>query len=190
MSKPAGIVLAGGDSRRMGKDKALVTLKGSSLIEHCISTLQDLAGLVIVVGPSRQRMPDFKAVFVEDIDPGLGPLGGIYTGMLVSGAEWNLVLACDMPFITRSHLEILLQAGKDAAAVVMKTDSRIQPLPVLLKNCCKPVIEDMIKKGCFEIRRLFELVPTAFIEGCGEFQFQDIDTPEDLARARQQLGDH
>src|SRR5690349_13497485 len=96
----AGIVLAGGRSERMGRDKALLQIDGISLVERAAQTLRAVADTVIVVAdrPNKYVFDDGTPV-LGDKYPGMGPLGGLLTGLDAAGAGCHFALACDMPFV-------------------------------------------------------------------------------------------
>jgi len=128
--KRAGFVLAGGRSTRMGQDKALLPCKGGTLVEKVAAAVRGAAGNVVLVGnPSQYSYLGYPVI--EDIFPGRGPLSGIHAALSFSSAEWNLVLACDMPEVTSEFLGIILRraAAGDADAVLPTGPSgRPEPL--------------------------------------------------------------
>jgi molybdopterin-guanine dinucleotide biosynthesis protein A len=184
MSKPAGIVLAGGESRRMGCDKAVAKIDGATLLERAISLARGYAEMVIVVGPFREPFASTRVAFAEDMVRGFGPLGGILTGLTASPKEANIVVACDMPFVTGRVLERLLENSERADAVVYRTDQRLQPLPAFLNTRCLAAVQGMVGRGEKAVRGLFDLVKTNILEADDEWVFADIDTQGDLERAR------
>src|SRR5688572_22285303 len=93
----SGFVLAGGQSRRMGRDKALLPWHGHTLLDHMIRLVRKVADPVQVVG--RAPLPDRL--------PGLGPLSGISTGLEASSTDANLFVAVDLPFLTEDFLNFL-----------------------------------------------------------------------------------
>ena len=115
MSEPgasrAGFVLVGGHSSRMGSDKALVEFQGSTLAARIAECVRSAAGSVTLVGPP-ERYRELGYTVIADRVPNRGPLGGIYTALLASRAEWNLILACDMPFVTTALLEELFAVAE------------------------------------------------------------------------------
>src|SRR5690349_8960154 len=109
----AGFVLAGGESRRMGRPKALLVLGGATMLERQVRALRSVARSVRVVGwpsdvPWPEKFEDLPGVRrLPDKLPGAGPLGGIYTALLHSRSELNLFLGCDMPFVKPRLLEFI-----------------------------------------------------------------------------------
>ena len=133
----AGFVLAGGRSSRMGRDKALLPLNGSTLIEQVASRVRLATGTVTLVGPpDRYALLGFPVI--PDRVPGCGPLGGVYTALSATEADWNLIVACDMPEVTLDFLKDLLQAaeGTQADCLVPETSAGLDPLCAVYHRRC------------------------------------------------------
>ena len=112
----AGFVLAGGGSKRMGKDKALLPFGGNVLIAHVALSVLAAAGSVSLVGPP-DAYSHLQFPVVSDLYPGFGPVGGVVTALSSpSAAEWNLIVACDMPGISGEFLASLLAEAIDSGA--------------------------------------------------------------------------
>jgi len=123
----AGFVLAGGRSSRMGQDKALLPWQGSTLLESAARKVQQVAGSATIIGdPKLYRHLGFPVV--ADRIPGCGPLGGLYTALSTTPAEWNVLVACDMPHITIEVLSGLLAQIDSTDAIVPRTDGHWEPL--------------------------------------------------------------
>jgi molybdopterin-guanine dinucleotide biosynthesis protein A len=108
-----GYVLAGGASSRFGRDKALVEIGGQTVLSRMCGLIEEVADEVQVVSAS-ERYADLQARIVEDRWPGEGPLGGIITALAATvqrgvGCEWNLIVSCDMPFLTRDWLSYVIE---------------------------------------------------------------------------------
>src|SRR5689334_12595447 len=128
----AGIILAGGQSRRMGEDKALLPWRGGTLLEHVAATLSSVTYPVVVVSDEPERYRVFGASAVRDLYPGMGPLGGIISGLDVC-PEWgyHAVVGCDMPLIEAGLLKFLFELGEQGNsvdAVVPVVGGDLQPL--------------------------------------------------------------
>jgi molybdopterin-guanine dinucleotide biosynthesis protein A len=119
-----GYVLAGGGSTRFGRDKALVEVGGVPMLELMLDLLITVTGEVIIIGPPERYM-NFGVGIVRDRWAGEGPLGGIITALELTAkspakCKWNLIVSCDMPFLTREWLTFLCQrAAKSEAQVVL-----------------------------------------------------------------------
>lgn len=130
MSRPsrAGFVLVGGRSSRMGRDKALLSYRGATLVESIARKVQHASGDVTLIGPP-ERYGALGHRVIPDRIPGSGPLGGVFTALDQSGPEWNLIVACDMPDVTIDLFEDLFRAAADPLdCVVAGFGSQIHPL--------------------------------------------------------------
>jgi len=133
-AEAAGYILAGGGSRRFGRDKALVEVGGFPMLRRMIALLQSVAKNVKVVG-AREKYAQFEKEIVSDGWPGEGPLGGIITALQDSAleaerSEWNLIVSCDMPFLTAEWLAFLCQRAAKSAAQVVVPHSMHGPEPL------------------------------------------------------------
>jgi molybdenum cofactor guanylyltransferase len=127
-------VLAGGGSTRFGQDKSLVQIGNQSLLERLGSVLRGLTQSVTIVG-SPEKYGGFGVACVADRWPGEGPLGGIITALLAPAGpgnpcEWNVVIGCDMPFLTREWLKYLIARAQASATEVVapKSVHGLEPL--------------------------------------------------------------
>jgi len=133
-AEAAGYILAGGGSRRFGRDKALVEVGGFPMLRRMIGLLQSVAKNVKVVG-AREKYAQFEKKMVSDGWPGEGPLGGIITALQDSAleaerSEWNLIVSCDMPFLTAEWLAFLCQRAAKSGAQVVVPHSMHGPEPL------------------------------------------------------------
>jgi molybdopterin-guanine dinucleotide biosynthesis protein A len=145
------LVLVGGQSSRMGSDKALLRLPdGESLLEHALAMAATVASEVKLVGP-RQKYVEIRwaGEVVEDTFPGTGPLGGIHAGLTASSTDLNLVLAVDMPAVTSELLRFLVQTAQTHERLVTAfgAEGRWQPLCAVYRKGFARVAEDAITAG-------------------------------------------
>ena len=133
MDSTAGFVLTGGRSSRMGRDKALLPIEGSLLVERTAERVRAAAGSVTLIGaPARYAhlglpvLPDL----VEDGGPG-GPICGLHTALKTTRADWNLVVACDMPGLTAGFLSDLLAAAKATGMRLPGAPNRLWIAPLV-----------------------------------------------------------
>src|SRR5690606_20588107 len=96
-----GIILAGGKSSRMGRNKALLDFHGQTVIETIANELQKIVNHLIIVTNNQEDYAFLQLPMVSDKWQGIGPLAGIHAGLSISKTEKNLVVACDMPFVSR-----------------------------------------------------------------------------------------
>jgi molybdopterin-guanine dinucleotide biosynthesis protein A len=133
-TKVAGYVLAGGGSTRFGRDKALVEVGGLPMLGRMIALLQCVAKNVKVIGTS-ENYARFEGEMVSDRWPGEGPLGGIITALKDAAesparCEWNLIVSCDMPFLTADWLRFLGERAVKSNAKVLLPHSAGGPEPL------------------------------------------------------------
>jgi len=139
----AGFVLVGGRSSRMGRDKALLPLDGSTLIQHIASRVQQAAGSATLIGsPERYEGLGYPVIPDRIQGPegaGRGPLGGVYTALCATHANWNLIVACDMPAVTADFFEDLLSAAEASSAdcLVPETAAGLEPLCAVYHRRCR-----------------------------------------------------
>src|ERR1700689_5957985 len=111
----AGFILSGGESSRMGVDKGLLEIAGVPMIARAARLVESVVGSPVVVVGTPEKYRGLGLPAIADDWPGCGPLGGIATALRASDAEWNLIVACDLPYLTRTWLESLLQTSRDSA---------------------------------------------------------------------------
>jgi molybdopterin-guanine dinucleotide biosynthesis protein A len=179
----AGFVLAGGRSSRMGRDKALLPLNGSTLIEQVASRVLLAAGTVTLIGsPDRYRSLGYpvRADLAEDC----GPLGGVYTALSVTQADWNLIVACDMPGVTADFLENLLDAAAAAKAdcLVPETAAGLAPLCAVYHRRCAAAAAAAISRKELKMHDLIATLQTVRWAVPDPAPLANVNTPEEWAR--------
>lgn len=156
----SGFVLTGGESRRMGQPKPLLTLGGETMLERQLHLLRRVCRSVAVVGwPS--SLPPADVHVWEDELPGRGPLGGIYTGLRRSRTEYNLFLGCDLPCMERRFLEFIarLAITEQADVTVPETrDRRLQPLAAVYRRRAVGALRARLEAGESKTSSLFPQV--------------------------------
>lgn len=162
------IVLAGGKSRRLGRNKVTETVGGKSLLERVISCLAYFKSEIIVVTARERALPqpiDYpKLKVVADIYPNKGSLGGIFSGLVNSESFLNLVVACDMPFLNLKLLSYMIDIANGYDLVVPRFDDSIEPLHAVYSKRCIPHMEQLIKQDELKILKLFPLVKLRYLE--------------------------
>lgn len=126
--RSAGFVLAGGHSSRMGRDKALLPYRDTVLVEWIARQVEVAAGSATLVGPPERYLFLGRPV-LADLRPGCGPLAGIETALSATSAEFNLIVACDLPNLTRELLSGLLEAAmrEEADCTLPETPGVVRP---------------------------------------------------------------
>src|SRR5512135_1872251 len=141
-----GIVLAGGENKRMGMDKAFLKLDGIPMIEHVLRPLKAVCRDIIIVTNSPRSYEAYRVAVVKDAFDMRGPLTGIYTGLQKSTEEYNFVVACDMPFLNPRLMAYMggLSAGYDI--VVPAVGDLFEPLHAVYRKELAPVIKRQIRQ--------------------------------------------
>ncbi|HEY6541030.1 MAG TPA: molybdenum cofactor guanylyltransferase [Ktedonobacteraceae bacterium] len=193
MNPPAGIILAGGRSQRMGTNKALLPLPGQpskTFLSRLTSTLAPLCAEVLVVARDPAQfagvaLPATRLIFDEK--PGGGPLMGLYSGLNAMQSPSALVVAVDMPFVQPALLAFLLAHYQENTLLVPVVEGVPQVLLAIYPRSILPLIESLLQQGKRAPRALLEVAPVRYIE---EVQLREVDpqlrsfvgfnTPEDL----------
>jgi molybdenum cofactor guanylyltransferase len=160
----SGFVLAGGGSTRMGRNKALLPLRGNTLVEHVAGIVRQAAGSVTLIGDPAQ-LAHLGLPVVPDILTGSGPASGIYTALTVTSSDWNLIAGCDMPAIT---CDILLDLLRHAAEVsnpidcVAATgpDGEPEPLCAVYHRRCLSAVARAIRDNRLKMKQLLAELDT------------------------------
>jgi molybdopterin-guanine dinucleotide biosynthesis protein A len=177
----AGFVLTGGRSSRMGRDKALMAYGDHTLVEHVAQVVERACGSVVLVGsPERYRALPYPAI--EDVLPEEGPLGGIHAALCASSAEWNLVVACDMPLITEALLESLLEAAGQFTGdciVPVSPGGRLQPLCALYRRRCLDTVTGLLDRGVRKMREAIPQLGAILLPVRSAAPFRNLNTPQE-----------
>lgn len=193
----AGFILTGGQSRRLGRDKALVQVAGQLLVLRIAERLRPVVVDITLVGAPERYAP-LGLPTLGDSQPGKGPLAGIVTALRASRQDWNLVVACDLPYLETRFLEFLLEqaaATPIADAVVPQTRDTWQPLCAAYHRRCLPAFERVLAGSHPKVSHAFGEVRVRAITA-GELErfafdermFKNINTPEEYAEAQRILG--
>lgn len=176
----AGWVLVGGRSSRMGTDKALLDAgKGPLALEIASQVAKSCAEVSLVGDPVRYSSLGLHVV--GDNFPGLGPLSGIEAALGATQAEWNLIVACDMPFLDRGIFELLFTeaAGFDCA-VPQHPDGRLEPLCAVYHRRCHPAIVSALESGIRKVTDALQGLAVRYVLMASEAAFANWNTPQDI----------
>lgn len=153
-------ILAGGLSRRMGQDKALLEFGGRTLLEQVIDRARAVADEMFLVATSRPEYDRFGLRLVPDRHPRAGPLGGIYTAVAASKHQFCLVLACDLPFVNPDLLAYMASVERDYDVLVPSLAAErsdqggketLETLHAIYSKACLPAMERQLNEGIFKI---------------------------------------
>jgi len=151
-----GIILAGGKSSRMGVDKGFQELCGKPLIEYAIEALSGLCNNIII-STSSDAYQSLGYKVVSDVFPGIGPMGGIYSALKQSETEANLVLSCDLPFVSLELMSYILENSKGyKVAVPWMGNQHYEPLCGFYDLSILEQINAFIHKHNYKLPDLFE----------------------------------
>ena len=191
----SAVVLAGGLSRRLGRDKAIEPLGGEPLIRRVLARVAQVTDETVVVLNDAARAAELPlsedVVAAVDRYPGAGSLGGIFTGLEAARADWALVVACDMPFLNVPLLRLILslRAGRDAVVPVI--EGRPEPTHAVYSKVCLPHIGRRLQANDLKISRFFEDVDVEYLPqraveelDADHLSFFNVNTEQDLERAR------
>jgi len=185
------IILAGGESQRMGRDKATLALGEHSLLQRVVAIVQPLFPQVLV--SVRQPRPDIELPQICDTQPNAGPLAGLCAALEKSTTPWIFAVATDMPFVQAALIEHLALRRADFQAVVPVVAGHPQPLAAFYTVGALAVIQDLLAgNGKRSLRAALERLNVCYVDESelraadpGLRSFFDLDTPEDLAQARE-----
>jgi molybdopterin-guanine dinucleotide biosynthesis protein A len=162
------IVLAGGKGLRLGRDKAFEVVGSSNLFQRVVSQLSSFNSDIIVVIANGRSLSQFggypRVRIVTDIYPGKGALGGLHAGLAASDVFYNLVVACDMPFLNQALLQYMVRISPGFDLVVPRLGELVEPLHAVYSKDCLPPIERLLEQGETRLRPLFALVKVRYIE--------------------------
>jgi molybdopterin-guanine dinucleotide biosynthesis protein A len=189
LSDLQAFILAGGASSRMGTDKSQLVIDQQTFTQRIAETLFEVTGSVTLVG---RALDESTLPKVPDVFPQWGALGGLHAALAAAGREWAIVVACDLPFVTRELFLFLASLRLDHEAVVpVQQDERPQPLAALYRvDPCRERAESLIQAGRRRPLDLLEAVKTRWVAfdeirnlDQAERFFVNINTPEDYDAA-------
>ena len=206
-------LLAGGKSSRMGRDKALLEFSGAPMIQH---TADILTGIVIkttlVISASQSgnsdnpndtnRYSNFGLPTLVDSWPSFGPLGGIATALANAQSKWCLILACDMPFLSKEWLTFLIDRSVQSEtnaplkidAIVPETKRGLEALCAIYRASCAPILATALNRG---VRKVTDAISVLNLHRIAEIEwrqfspdgnlFGNLNTWQDYLEAQQHL---
>ena len=191
-----GVIQAGGKSTRMGgRPKALMELGGRRIIDRVADVVRAVTDDLLLVTNTPELYASLGLAMVPDVFPDHGSLGGIYSGLRAAPGDAAFTVACDMPFLTPEVARLVIDRAA-LADVVVPTSSggRLETLHACYAKSCLGPMESKLRQGQLRIAGFFDEVRVlAILEDevahfCDpEIIFMNVNTPEELARAREVL---
>lgn len=183
-----GIILSGGKSTRMGKNKALIQIDGIPIIERIHRILKRCFQEILIITDQDELFANLEAKIYRDLVPNQGALGGLYTGLFFASFPYSFCVACDMPFLREPLIDYLVRHIHGYEAVVPKTKDGLQPLHSIYSKACIEPIKGVMEQRRTKIIDFYPLVNVRIVEE-DEFRFLDpgnesfinVNTPEELA---------
>jgi molybdopterin-guanine dinucleotide biosynthesis protein A len=192
----SAIVLAGGQSKRLGRDKALLEVEGQPLLARTVLRLAALSDdLLIVAGdPGRYKPLALPARLVSDERPGTGSLMGIYSGLHAARHPYALVVACDMPFLNLALLRYMLPLADGYDVVIPRLGGLYEPLHAIYSKSCLAHMSRLLEGGRRQIIAFFDQVQVRYVDE-GEIDrfdpqhlsFVNVNTLDDWERMQESL---
>ena len=195
----AGLILCGGDSRRMGKPKACLPFGDEPLLSRVVSQLSEVVAPIVVVGATDMPLPPLPAgvEYLCDRQPDRGPLEGLRVGLaaLASQAPAAFVVGCDYPFVASVFIERLATLSARHDAAVVRVDGRLHPLAAVYRTSLVANIDELLGSGRSALLDLITqsnvrlVEPTELADLPSPLaSLQNVNTPEEYAAALVQAG--
>jgi len=182
------VILAGGESKRMGQDKSSVQLANTSLLHRTMRKVQPLFEHAFI--SVRQPRQDLSLPFICDQFGSHGPMSGIATALERVDTDWVFAIACDMPFISQALIRAMAKQRGENAIVVARVHGHLQPLAAFYAKSCLPQMQQQLADGHRSLKTLIGNVDSLTVteQECAQhdaelLSFFDLDTRADLARA-------
>ena len=178
-----GVILAGGRSSRMGRDKAMLKMGDETLFERILGIMQPLFTQVIIAG-NRPDLTRPGVPFFPDLYPG-SALGGLYTGLFVAETDKIFVSSCDIPFPAPDIIRIILSEREGYDAVVPLTPDGFEPLFALYHKNCLPAMRDMLERKEYCVFDFYPLMRVRYVSVAElppdwRWSLMNVNTPEEF----------
>lgn len=193
MSGNVGVILAGGQSRRMGENKAAMMFGDEPLLTRVARRLSPAVDDLLVIGPQSLASLAPHARVVEDALPAIGPLGGLYTALSATTGARIFLIACDMPFVSLSLVRAMLAFAVthcDVDVVALEANGRAQPLHAVYARKCLPAVERALNENDHSLHALLAQlavvaidVETVRCEDPAGLSAFNVNTPDDWRQA-------
>ena len=175
-----GILLCGGKSSRMGRDKYALPYNNQPMYMPALNILNSCCSETLI--SSNVFYPEFENYkIITDEIPNIGPMGGIYTCIKVSKNPYNLVLACDMPLVTGRLMSKLLEIENDFDAYIPVLNEQIEPLYAIYNKSILPILENKIKSNEYSLFKMLKQLNVCYVQvSMDEYELKNINFPTEL----------
>lgn len=142
-----------------GNNKAFLSYNNKSFLENIIDALEDIDNIYISVD-NKEKYKDLKFPLIEDEYKDIGPIGGMYSAFKKIDSDFIIVIACDMPLISKDFIKFLKEyiRKEDSCLIIKDSENRLYPLGGIYNKKILPIIEDMIKKNDYKLMNLIKNV--------------------------------
>ncbi len=182
------VILAGGKSSRMGRNKSFVTLAGKPLIEVVLDTVTSVfLQPPVIVTNSPELYKYLNLTMAGDIFIDKGPLAGIHAGLTHSPTAYSFVFGCDMPFLDTEFVKFMVERLQDEQVLIPRCGKWVEPLHALYAHDCLPFIEEKLNHNICKIQAFFPGVRTGYVD-INEYNYEldcflNINSQADLEKA-------
>lgn len=193
-----GLIIAGGKSRRLGIDKRFIKIGGRSCVQRVLDAYQGIFDEILIVADAIEPFKSLGVRVVVDLVPGRAALGGLYTGLHHAASERVFAAAVDMPWINPEAIRIVLGQAGSGDIVIPEVKGRLQPLHAVFAKACLPCLRTLVEAGTLKVQelckcpglRVHHIAQSAFTTADPDLRsFFNINTPDDLALAREWAGE-
>src|SRR2546421_4739032 len=179
------LVLAGGDSRRMGRPKAWIEVGDTVLLRYVVERLASAFSEVVVSfgePEQMQQLVPYRVVFDRKRDA--GPLAGLEAGLIAAHHELVFAVACDMPYVTQATAQLAVAAAGNSDAAIARHDGLFEPVCGAYRKTALPAIVGALDAGNYTAHDVASSLDVTWLEGLDPAEFESLNTPADLERFR------
>jgi molybdenum cofactor guanylyltransferase len=180
-------ILAGGQSKRMGRDKATISIGEMRLIEHVFVKVRPIFDDILVISSHHDSIQGIDAPVFGDVLPYRSPLVGIISALLYSRTPYVFVVACDMPFLDKGLILSMIQEIRGEDVIIPKTVVGYEALHAIYNRSCLSPMLSLVDAGRFRVRDVFPFVNMRAVSVDSISVFTNVNTEKDLEQVRELL---